>query len=209
MADFDAIVTQRILASLGQRLNTRRCVDAREPLMAEDNVPRRLAVLQRLAPGVASLQASEAIQGDSIDYVEAAFLPVGGHRSRAVAAVMVGDGSPIGTGFLVSPQLFITNNHVIPSPEDAANTQLLFDYELDEHGKPRVTTSFALDPGRFFHTVGKQSLDYTLVAVRPGGTGPANLAQLPYCPLSDRPGKYAKGLCVNIVSILRAASRKS
>ncbi|WP_052402072.1 DNA/RNA non-specific endonuclease [Muricoccus aerilatus] len=199
MADLDAIVTQRIQASRDQRLRSRRCIDERKPLLAEDNLPRRLAVAERLAPDAAGLTDAEAVQGDSVDYVDAAFLPIGGHRSRAVAAVMVGSGSPIGSGFLISPRLFLTNNHVLSSPEDAAAAQLLFDYEIDEYGRPRLTTSFALDPKSFFHTVGLDSLDYTLVAVRDGGRGPARLSEIPYCPLSDRPDKHAKGICVNIV----------
>ncbi|WP_310582557.1 DNA/RNA non-specific endonuclease [Deinococcus sp.] len=81
----------------------------------------------------------------------------------------------------------------------ASEARVAFEYELDENTVPRVPTIFALDPGRFFLTVGYQSLDFTLVALGRRLSGPRTPAQLGSLPLSDRQDKSAKGLCVNIV----------
>ena len=84
----------------------------------------------------------------------------------------------------------------VPSASEA---RVAFEYELDEDAVPKVPTIFALDPERFFLTVGYQTLDFTLVALGRRLSGPRTPAQLGYLPLSDRRDKSAKGLCVNIV----------
>ncbi len=75
-----------------------------------------------------------------------------------------GSGS-FGTGFLISPRLMITNNHVIGSPDAAQEAVIEFGYERDVNGKFKTSHRFRLDPASTFITSGKDKLDYTLVAV--------------------------------------------
>jgi endonuclease G, mitochondrial len=70
-----------------------------------------------------------------------------------------------GTGFLISPRLMITNNHVIGNPEAAQRAVIEFGYERDINGRFKTSRRFRLDPDRAFITSDKNQLDYTLVAV--------------------------------------------
>jgi len=41
----------------------------------------------------------------------------------------------VGTGFMVARDLLMTNHHVIATPQDAAGTEVSFNYQLDRHGR--------------------------------------------------------------------------
>lgn len=108
--------------------------------------------------------------------ISATLLKILADRRRAVARVQAAgtdfEGKPgawDGTGFLVSPNLFLTNNHVLNSDTVAGEATVEFDYEVGEDallsGTSAVSPSkkvFKLDPKRLFITseaVG--GLDYT------------------------------------------------
>ena len=60
----------------------------------------------------------EAIRGSTLDFIGVAFLERGrrgGGAADAVGRVAYLNGGPQGTGFLVTPRLFLTNHHVIES----------------------------------------------------------------------------------------------
>ena len=125
---------------------------------------------------------------------------MGARAALAVGQILASGGrSPLATCCLISPDLILTNNHVLSDVASASEARVAFEYELDENAVPKVPTIFVLDPGRFFLTVGYQSLDFTLVALGRRLSGPRTPAQLGSLPLSDRQDKSAKGLCVNIV----------
>jgi hypothetical protein len=88
--------------------------------------------------------------------------------------------SGLGTGFLVSPDLIMTNNHVIPSVEVAGRTRVEFNYQLAFDGSFERACRYALDPDRFCTDVG---LDYTLVKVLESSQNPS-LKQWGYLPLN-------------------------
>jgi V8-like Glu-specific endopeptidase len=81
--------------------------------------------------------------------------------AKAVCRVQLADGGA-GTGWLLSPRLLITNNHVLPSARVAADAAVEFAVDTREDGGRR----FKLDPSRFFSTSREEELDYTVVAVR-------------------------------------------
>ncbi|TIL96295.1 MAG: hypothetical protein E5Y73_01950 [Mesorhizobium sp.] len=108
----------------------------------------------------------------------AALLHVLGDRRRAVAIVSTqgtdykGErGQWSGTGFLVGPNLFLTNHHVLNSLDVAVAAKIEFNYEitpenllLGNGAPPQATQIFALDPDRLFVTSPTQGgLDYTFV----------------------------------------------
>ncbi|MBD2066001.1 trypsin-like peptidase domain-containing protein [Leptolyngbya sp. FACHB-671] len=69
-----------------------------------------------------------------------------------------------GTGFMIAPDLLMTNNHVIASREQAEQTEYTFNYQLDINGKEcDIQTTQAL-PGGAFHT--NAELDYTVVSLK-------------------------------------------
>jgi len=101
------------------------------------------------------------------DFRGIAFLEQALAVSRSVGRVNIKDtfGRPqgYGTGFMVSPRLLMTNNHVLPSAEAARSSEIEFDYQHDRRGRPMASVPFALEPGTFFFT--DRELDFTLVAV--------------------------------------------
>jgi hypothetical protein len=103
------------------------------------------------------------------------FLPVGYLASgvniaRSVARVAIKFASlpdaGLGTGFMVSPTLFMTNNHVISTIAEARRYELQFNYQFSDDNSrllPHVTYQF--DPDSAFFT--DEALDFTIIAVKP------------------------------------------
>lgn len=187
----DALVKQRFEATASKRKETRLAVLKREPLSAEPDRSR--------AGNFASHMGAESIQGDTIDYVPSSFLPIGSKRSQAVGIVRTGTGSALGTGFLISPDLLITNNHVLETPEQAATSLIEFNFETDEQGLNTTGTRFSLDPKKFWLMNPIDGFDFSIIAVGERLSGKDDLASFGYLPLSDRPDKHALGMAVNIV----------
>lgn len=141
----------------------------------------------------------EAIWGQTIDFVGVAFFERGRLASNAVGRVAYENGRGWGSGFLVTNRLFLTNHHVIPTPEAARDLRAEFDFELDIRDNPLGKTSFAFDPGVLFLTDPVEGLDFTLIAIGERQAGPRTLSHYGYCPLSDASDKHAIGEVVNIV----------
>ena len=101
------------------------------------------------------------------------FLQAGVVVSRAVARVAYKGQVPIeaglGTGFMVSPTLFMTNNHVLPTKEMVGKVFIQFNYQYDIDGITLLKPlSYELDPDAFFYTsLQYGGLDFTLVRVKP------------------------------------------
>lgn len=99
----------------------------------------------------------------SINYLER-----GLRVSRSVARIRIrsaqGQTLGFGTGFMVSPRLLMTNNHVLETANTAASSLAEFNFQDDLSGRPRPTSVFELDPNVFFIT--DEALDFTLVGVK-------------------------------------------
>ena len=103
---------------------------------------------------------------------------------------------PIATGFLVAPDLLLTNHHVFRARDEARGTGAQFLYERTQSGL-RAGIVFELEPDRFF--VNHAGLDYAVVAVKATALDGAPLSQFQYLPLIAVTGKILKGDPVNIV----------
>lgn len=175
-----------------------RAMVAKGRSLRVDDEHRSYAVLMRkYARG-----GPEALQGLSNDLQPVAFMTEGAAVRRSVAKVVVDTDTyhAEGSGFLVGPGIFITNQHVLRDQAAARNAVLIFDYELDEDGQRRTVSSFRLDPGRlslFSPEVG--GLDYALIALGECIEGNASIASLGYCPLSNSPDRHIIGMNVNII----------
>ncbi|WP_448320022.1 endonuclease [Streptomyces sp. CO7] len=165
------------------------------------------------APSVAAvpfgpdLLGLERVMGRN-DLIGVAFLEAGRIAARPVGRVTVrGPGGGLhGTGFMVSPSLLLTNNHVLRDVAEAERGVVEFDFEDGPDGRPLTSVVFALDPRRFFAT--DRDLDFTVVAVaeqdrreapdtRGGQAG--RLADYRWLPLDAAQGKVLVGETVNIV----------
>ncbi|MBP1928978.1 endonuclease G [Methanolinea mesophila] len=144
--------------------------------------------------------ALERVMGRS-DLFPISFLEMGKRVSRSVCRIEVRDAIGrvlwYGTGFLVSPTLLLTNNHILETTEHAKYSLAQFDYENDLNQYPLPVKSFRLAPERFFET--DRTLDFALVAVEPRSQDGTTLDGFGYLPLVGQTGKIMKGEYVSIV----------
>jgi V8-like Glu-specific endopeptidase len=127
-------------------------------------------IIKFATPGFAPNLLSEKIIGQNT-LRPIAFLAKGLRAARAVALVSVKisqDNAWVGTGFLVGRDVFLTNNHVVGSSDEATATTLFFNYEEDEFGRMVTSTQFKI--AEFLTT--DPDLDYSLLRVDgfPGDT---------------------------------------
>ena len=102
------------------------------------------------------------------DLVGVGYLDQARSCSLAVCRVVIRDSrgrtQGFGTGWLCSPQVMVTNHHVLEDAQTARQSVIEFDYELRGDGTLTERTTFALDPDRLFLT--SEGLDYSFVAVQ-------------------------------------------
>jgi endonuclease I/V8-like Glu-specific endopeptidase len=147
-----------------------------------------------------SVDVLERIIGDS-DLIAVIYLEQGLAAARAIGRVRIRDGSGqvvgYGTGFLVSPRLLMTNNHVLEDEATADCSQVEFNFQDDATGLPLPTTVFDLEPLTFFLT--DPALDFTLVAVAETAHNRVGLQQFGWCRLIEEQGKILLGECITII----------
>lgn len=107
-----------------------------------------------------------------------AFLQRGIEVSRAVALIECPKW--VGTGFLISPRLLITNNHVIPDGETFESAVFRFNYQLTFDGASEKFVDYRGQESGLFHT--NKRLDYTVVELA-GDPG----KQWSFAPLASGP----------------------
>ena len=129
------------------------------------------------------------------DFLAGAWLSTGASKADAVAKIKTD--SELGTGFLVSPWLLMTNNHVIDSPDTARGAVAWFRYVEDADGCI-TPQKLALQPGRCFVTSSREALDYTVVAVAPV-EDQAPGEHFGSIPLHGGVGKIVVGQNVNVI----------
>ncbi|HND53460.1 MAG TPA: DNA/RNA non-specific endonuclease, partial [Pirellulaceae bacterium] len=137
--------------------------------------------------------------GQTRDFQNVEFLELGIVACRSVVRVATrldDDRLSYGTGFMVSPRILLTNNHVLPTKNSALRTTVEFDYQRDRFGRELTPQRFQLDPVAFYLT--NKALDFTLVAVSPTSGGKP-LSAFGWCPLKGDAGKIVVGEPINIV----------
>ncbi len=138
---------------------------------------------------------------DKGDFLNISFMELGFAVSRFVGRIRIRSApnriDGYGTGFMVSPRLLLTNNHVLSSREIAVHSEVEFDYQQDRFGRVMPVHVFRLDPQRFFLT--SQELDYTLVAVQERSLEQVGLDRFGWNPLIAEQGKAILGDSLNII----------
>ncbi|MCZ2256906.1 trypsin-like serine peptidase [Sporosarcina sp. G11-34] len=102
-----------------------------------------------------------------------------------------------GTGFLVTPSLLLTNNHVLENYDTAKFSIAQFNYEIDLDKNERPMKSFNLQPERFFLT--NEALDFTLVAVEEVSADGTEISNFGFLSLIPQTGKGMVGEYVSII----------
>lgn len=100
------------------------------------------------------------------------------------------------TGFLVSPNLLLTNQHVFPRYVDAVDCAANFLYEKQERGI-NEGSYFHLQPEQFYFA--DEALDFCLVAIATQGTRGEALSDYGCIRLIEATGKTLRGRPMNII----------
>lgn len=147
----------------------RRALLDRTAAAAADTATLRRRIAQALGEGDDAAQLAIDRLVGATDQLNVSYLERGMIAADAVARIEVRDGesATIGsaTGFMISPRLVLTNHHVLPTADDAAQSWLHFRHEFDALGRVVEPCLFALDASAFFWT--DPELDVTVVAVAP------------------------------------------
>ncbi|MGJ6965948.1 DNA/RNA non-specific endonuclease [Streptosporangium sp. G11] len=158
--------------------------------------PTAITTAQPAAVTAAAAVLERIIQTN--DLLPVGYLEGGAAAARAVGRVVVRDArgrlAGYGTGSLVSPDLLLTNHHVLTNATTAGRSGVEFDYQDGIDGRPLPLQGFSLDPDRFF--VADQELDFALVAVK---AGIGELARFGFNRLVATEGKAIVGDFVTIV----------
>lgn len=147
----------------------------------------------------ADLLGLERLMGRN-DLIDVGFLERGYLVSRSVGRITVrtgGGGGAYGTGFLISPRLLLTNNHVLQGPEQASRSYVEFNYQAGLDGLPLEPVAFALAPAELFVT--DPELDFSVVAVQPQSAGGDALDRFGFLRLIEQEGKLVLGELVNVI----------
>jgi len=110
----------------------------------------------------------ERVLGNN-DLVRINYLERGLIAAKSVARIFVADdfgtAGSWGTGFLITPNLFITNHHVIKSPQEAMRSFVEFGFESDIKGIPKQAKRFTLRPELGFITSNETEFDFSIIAI--------------------------------------------
>jgi endonuclease G len=141
------------------------------------------------------------------DFVGTRYLDAGVAAARAVGRILIKDdrGRLIGhgTGSMISPQLMLTNHHVLDTAQAAATSNVEFDYQDGIDGKLLDVTTFGFDPDLFF--LADEGLDFAIVAVRAAAD---ELAPFGFNRLIESEGKALLGEFVTIVQHPRGEKKQ-
>ena len=115
-------------------------------------------------PGVTAL---ERIMGKN-DLMSVRYLELALRVARTVGRVHVrgadGTVAGYGTGFLISPRLMLTNNHVLTDATSAGYSRVEFEFQEGLDGRLQTSIFVSFDPATFFTT--DRGLDFSLVALK-------------------------------------------
>jgi endonuclease G len=102
------------------------------------------------------------------------------------------------TGFLISPDLILTNHHVFQGKDLFKETLIDFDYAYDASGQELTKIVFQINPEKFFYTF--KDLDFTVVGIEAKDqTGTHMIQDRGYLILNPSVGKAGVGDSATII----------
>jgi len=165
----------------------------------EVDTPERVALRKAIIDPRDGLAIERIIGRD--DLFPISYLEAGLQAANPVCRIEIRDriGRVLGhaTGFLVSPSLLLTNNHVLENVDTAQFSVAQFNYEVGLDLKERPMKSFRLTPERLFIT--DQKLDFTIVAIEEVSADGTKVSDFGFLPLIPQSGKGLVGESVSII----------
>lgn len=133
------------------------------------------------------------------DLVNVSYLEQGATVARAVCKLHARDekGPYVGTAFLVSERLLVTNHHNLPTELIASTAFVEFDHEIDPSGFPRNPERFVLKPQDAYWS--NEDLDICVVAVASHSQGNRPITQYGSLVLNPAVGKIREGQFVSLI----------
>ncbi len=151
-------------------------------------------------PEQAEVAFERIIHGNELQ--DSNYLIRGARAAMAVGRVVIREQSGrrigYGTGFLIAPNVFITNHHVLPNEGVATRSEVNMEFERDIEGQPIKEHVFSLEPDKLFFSMEK--LDFTVVAVREESEPSGRLlSKYGWLPLVGSSGKVSEGEWLTII----------
>jgi len=109
------------------------------------------------------------------------------------------------TGFLVAPNLLLTNHHVFPDASFVTGTKANFLYEESERGI-ETGALFEFDPAAFFFA--DENLDFALVGMKAGLSNGVHLEEMGRILLIEATSKTLPGLGINIIQYPKGGQKE-
>lgn len=140
------------------------------------------------------------------DLVDIIFLDLALSASKSIAKIRYNSGSTkkpdqryAGTGFMISNDLFLTNNHAILDNAELSRYTIEFNYEYCLHYKCKQSTTYKVIP-KILVSSPEKKLDFTLLRVNNNlKNNQPPLINQGFCPLSPKEITYSNGERVNII----------
>lgn len=176
--------------------NIKKIVARENPLVID---PGRSKVRRALINDDDSLGLERLIRGN--DFLNINYLECGLEAAKSICRVEVRDEDrrivEFGTGFMVSPTLLLTCNHLINGEDECANSYVNFNYEDDVNFIPKTIKIASFDSSSFFYT--DASLDFTLVALEELTHDKTPLSEFGFLKLIEDSGKALVGESATII----------
>ena len=191
------LALKRYIARSSERERIADELQTKDPM--EVDTPERVAFRKTIIDPRDELAIERIIGRD--DLLPISYLESGLQAANPVCRIEIRNriGRVLGhaTGFLVSPSLLLTNNHVLENVNTAQFSVAQFNYEVGLDLKERPMKTFRLTPERLFIT--DQKLDFTLVAIEEVSADGTKVSDFGFLPLIPQTGKGLVGESVSII----------
>ena len=192
----DAVQLVRQLEQASQRLRSTTARPVRDRQQTERR--RRLLANQTADSALADIQIERILAGN--DLTDINYLAIGLQRARSVGRILLRQNarpSGFATGFLIAPNIMITNHHVFSDAETVRDSLLQMNYERDATGQELTPVEFRFDLS--VSPIIHKPLDFAIAAVQPMSVDGQPLLQFSWLPLSPEPGKAFVGEYLTII----------
>lgn len=114
-------------------------------------------------PSIADEPGLERILNSADNFLDISLLAGAIYSAQAVGRIELPEGTAIGTGFLIGPDLLLTNQHVLQKKEQLTEAIIRFDYLNDLQGISATPGRIFRFQSNFYHASPATELDYALV----------------------------------------------